>query len=82
MNNREEIRSYILEVLQKKSTISTLDNVDELNYVKDGYIDSLGVIQFVMELEEKYGIEFSDEELASDEIKVVGKLVDMILGKL
>jgi len=54
----------------------------ELNYVDSGYIDSLGLIQFIATLEDEFNIAFTDEELASSDIKVVGKLVDIISRKL
>ena len=50
----------------------------ELNYIESGYIDSLGFVQFVALIEEEFDIVFSDEELDSPDMKVVGKLVALI----
>ena len=53
-------------------------DVMELNYIESGYIDSLGFVQFVALIEEEFDIVFSDEELDSPDMKVVGKLVALI----
>ena len=53
-----------------------------LNYMEEGYVDSLGLIQFVTMIEDEFGITFSDDDLASPDIKVVGKMAELVISKM
>lgn len=74
----EEIKEFIVDYIQREYTLPADMDVMELNYIESGYIDSLGFVQFVALIEEEFDIIFSDEELDSPDMKVVGKLVALI----
>ena len=74
----EEIKEFIVDYIQREYTLPADTDVMELNYIESGYIDSLGFVQFVALIEEEFDIVFSDEELESPDMKVVGKLVALI----
>ncbi len=76
-----EIREFILERLQREYTFKS-EEVDEINYMDEGYMDSLGVVQFIAELEDRYQIEFTDEELFSPSFRVVGRLIALVESKV
>lgn len=77
-----QIKEFILEELQKNYDINTDLDWEELNFVEEGYITSLGLIQFVVELEEQFNIRFTDEEIMSKEFQIVGRLVKLVEKKL
>ncbi|MBU5253542.1 acyl carrier protein [Lysinibacillus capsici] len=77
-----DIREYVLTSLQEKHEIEKHENLDELNYVEEGYVDSFGLVQFVFDLEEQFNITFSDEEMMSKDFQIVGKLIQLIEDKL
>lgn len=77
-----EVRDIVIRELQKKTEIENVDNIDNINYIEDGYIDSLGIIQFIVTLEETFDIEFTNEEVDSDEFKRVGDLIKIIERKI
>ena len=52
----------------------------EANFADDLDADSLDVVELVMALEEEFGIEVPEEDLA--DVKTVGQAFDMIVGKL
>ena len=74
----EEIKDFFVDYIQREYTLPADTDVMELNYIESGYIDSLGFVQFVALIEEEFDIVFSDEELDSPDMKVVGKLVALI----
>ena len=74
----EEIKEFIVDYIQREYTLPADMDVMELNYIESGYIGSLGFVQFVALIEEEFDIVFSDEELDSPDMKVVGKLVALI----
>lgn len=68
----------------KKVTVEELgvkgeEVVESASFTEDLGADSLDVVEFVMALEDEFGIEIPDEEVG--EIKTVGNAVDYITKK-
>lgn len=87
MNERKEdakmdVKEYVLSLLQKKYTIDKNVDIETFNYVESGFVDSLGILQFIGELEDAFGIEFADEELICPEFKTVGGVIEIIKKKV
>lgn len=78
----KDVKAFVTEYIQREYTIPQDIDILTLNYVESGYVDSLGLIQFITTIEDEFSIEFTDEELDSTEIKVVGKLIEMIENKM
>lgn len=76
------VKDFIIDYIQREYTIADDIDVLKLNYVKEGYIDSIGMIQFIAIIEDEYNITFSEEELLSEELKTVGSLIELILSKM
>ena len=78
----ERVKDFIIDYIQREYTVSEDSDIMNLNYVEEGYIDSLGLIQFIAVIEDEFGIEFSDDDLASDDVKIVGKMIELITSKM
>lgn len=78
----ERVKDFIIDYIQREYTVSNDTDIMNLNYVEEGYIDSLGLIQFIAVIEDEFGIEFSDDDLASDDVKIVGKMISLITSKM
>lgn len=76
------IESFIIEYIQREYTVDENINILELNYVESGYVDSMGLIQFIATIEDEFQIEFSDDDLNNPDIKIVGKLAELIESKM
>lgn len=79
MNN---VKEFVTEYIQREYTVADDIDIMTLNYVESGYVDSMGLIQFIATIEDEFSIEFEDEELENPEIKVVGKLIELIERKM
>ena len=77
-----KIRQFILDNIQTEYTIPAETDIETLNYVEEGYVDSMAMMRFVIELEDEFGIEFTDEELEDPAFKLVGALEKMIENKM
>lgn len=77
-----DIKKFVTEYIQREYTVADDVDIMTLNYIEAGYIDSMGLLQFIATLEDEFGITFSDEEMSSPDIKVVGSLVAMIEKKV
>ena len=79
---RDEIKEFVLDYIQNEYDLPADADTDSFNFLEGGYIDSVGMVSFVMELEDEFGITFDDSELTSPEFGVVGSLVEMIEKKI
>ncbi|MBQ3014427.1 MAG: acyl carrier protein [Clostridia bacterium] len=78
----QDVKSFVLDYIQREYTVPAEVDILALNYIESGYVDSLGLIQFIATIEDEFEIAFSDEELEDDDIKIVGKLISMIEKKI
>lgn len=76
------VKDFIIDYIQREYTVPNDVDIINLNFVEQGYVDSLGLVQFVYTLEDEFGVTFSDEELQSPDIKVVGKLIAIVETKM
>jgi acyl carrier protein len=71
-NIEETIRTFIAE------KILFSDNgygyADEASFLEEGIVDSMGIMELVMFVEETFGITVEDEELVPDNFDSVSKL--------
>ncbi len=68
----EEIRDSIASQLN----IPAENITPETRFVEDLKADSLDLVELVMDLEDRYGVEIPDEQLA--EVKTVGQIIELI----
>lgn len=74
---RELVHAYV----QKKDRLPAVFDADTFDYLDQGYVDSIGVIQFMGLLEERFNISFDDADLESPEFRTLGGLVRLVLRK-
>ena len=80
----EEIYQYVISLLQEKAPLPSdvKDDLMSLRFLDHGYIDSIGIMEFILKLEEKFAVRFSPEDTESDEFRYVEGLVKMVEGKM
>lgn len=77
-----EIKNYIVHYIEQNGNLPPDLAADDFNFLTSGYIDSLSLFEFIVNLEEKFDINFSDEEISAPEFETVGGLTQMIQRKL
>lgn len=75
------MKDFIVEYLQREYTLPDGIDIDSFNYVESGYVDSLGLIQFIATIEDEFGIEFTDEDLQNPKLKTIGGLIEIIQAR-
>lgn len=78
----EKIRQTILDFVEREYKFPENVDYDTFDFVEKGFVDSMGMVQFVAILEDEFDIEFSAEELLSNDFKTVGGLEKMIQKKV
>lgn len=66
----------VLEKFKKKLNIEA---VDESKTLKDYGLDSLDMVELILELEDEYKIKFTDEEMTS--LQTIGDLISAVHKK-
>ena len=79
---KETIKQFIIDELERKQAIPPSINIDEYRFLDVGHIDSLGTMKFIITIEDKFDIELSQEDIASEEFRTVGGLVSMVERRL
>ena len=72
------IRDELIELVKENLDID-VEEVDFDKAIPDYDIDSIDMLDFIMAIEDKYDIEFSDDEL--DEIEKFSDVVSLIESK-
>lgn len=74
-----QIRSYILENFLYTSDVSKLRNDD--SFLEEGILDSTGILELLMFVEETFGVQVDDEEVIPENFDSVDRLMRYILLK-
>ena len=75
---KEKISAFILDYFVKDSDL-VLD--DDTSFLEKGIIDSTGVMELVLFIEETFGVRLEDEEIIPDNFDSINKLVKYIQSK-
>jgi acyl carrier protein len=75
MNTKAILKNYIEDQLMKGSMSGVDDNE---NLLVSGIIDSLGVLQLISFIEERFNIEVPDEDVTIDNFQSVQSISDYL----
>ena len=76
-----DIKECILELIQKNKSLPLGTDFETFEYMDNGFLDSLGVLQFIMALEEEFSIKFTDTEFESPSFRTLGGLLSILAVK-
>ncbi len=75
------VLEYVSSLIQKKGKFPANCNIAEFNYIDSGYVDSIAIIKFILDIEAKFDIEISEDDMVSQKFRTVGGLVGLIVSK-
>jgi acyl carrier protein len=78
--DRGEISTRMKQLLVSELGLDESKINDGANFEEDLEVDSLGVVELLMALEDEFGVKIPDEDAES--IHTVGQAVDLVHGKL
>lgn len=78
----KDVRKTILEFVEREYRLPENIDYETFDIMKNGYVDSMGLVQFVAILEDDFDIEFSADELLSSSFKTIGGLERIIKAKM
>ena len=77
---RSDIESRMKALLVSELGLDEDKITTDAHFEEDLEVDSLGVVELLMALEDEFGVEIPDEE--AEEIATVGQAVDVVIAKL
>ena len=79
METREEIKNYIAETFLFSDDGFNMS--DDVSFLDEGIIDSMGVLELIMFVEETFGISVEDDDIKPENFDSVNKLYEYIHRK-
>ena len=79
MNTAEQIRSFLAENFMLSSDGFTL--VDDASLLEAGVVDSTGILELTMFVEDTFGVEVADQEIVPENFDTVNAIVDYVASK-
>jgi acyl carrier protein len=79
MNTKEQIRRYLAQNFLFSDNGFQLS--DDVSFLEEGIVDSTGVLELVMFVEDTFNVEVPDEEIIPDNFDSVNNLAVYIEGK-
>ena len=77
---RSEIEAKLVDLLVDELGLEREGITMEARFEEDLEVDSLGVVELLMALEDNFDVKIPDEE--AEKITTVGEAVDVVAGKL
>ena len=78
--DRSEVGERLRSTLVSELGLDASKLTDEASFEEDLEVDSLGVVELLMALEDEFDVKIPDEE--AENIQTVGQAIDMVHGKL
>jgi acyl carrier protein len=84
---RKELRTQVEEwltnwfVARTKITRSPPETLRDIDYFEAGWLTSMEVVEFVTEIEQRFGIQFSDRDLQDPRFVTIAGLTELILQR-
>jgi acyl carrier protein len=79
MDTKAAIRRFIADNLMFSSNGFQLD--DDVSFLEEGVVDSLGVMELVVFVEEQFGVQVADEEVTPEYFDSVNRLANYVALK-
>lgn len=77
---RSEIESKLTDLLVEELGLERDKVTSDARFEEDLEVDSLGVVELLMALEDGFGVKIADEE--AEQIATVGQAIDVVETKL
>ena len=80
MADSKPTSEVVLGLIQKRGAVPGASIEDQMVYefLEEEVIDSIGLLEFIMELESQFGIRFEPSHLQSDRFRTLGGIVEII----
>ena len=81
--NIKKIQNTLVKILEKKKKIkeNTLQKKLKYRFLENGHLDSISLINFIINIEEEFEIKFSSKDTESEKFRTLDGISKIILKK-
>tara|TARA_B100001063_G_C16267964_1_gene313107 strand:- start:221 stop:472 length:252 start_codon:yes stop_codon:yes gene_type:complete len=79
---KKNIEKKVIQILNKRKKIKKNTNYKKYYYLDNGHIDSIEIMNFVLELEKVFKIKLNNKDIISREFRSINGLISVIHKKL
>lgn len=78
------VQEWVINWFEKKAKKSRDEILENLNagYLEEAYIDSMEFIELIGEVEDHFGIQFSDDDFLDEKILTISGLINKIESEM
>lgn len=81
--NRDEIMNKLVEILKKSDYYflqNALENItEESKIIEELSMDSIQIMEFLVDIEEKFGLRFDFNEFDANSIESIGEIINIVM---
>jgi acyl carrier protein len=74
-----KLEERVIKIIMEQLDVTKEECVPEASFIDDLGADSLDLVELIMEMEENFGVQISDEEL--EKIRTVKDVIDFLKSK-
>ena len=74
--SKQTVRDFLLSFIQRNHILPK--EVDSVDLLAEGYIDSMAIIRLVIELESVFDVRIDEEDIASGAFKTIEGIVTLV----
>ena len=77
------IQKKLIKILEKKKKLNVKSFKEKIScrFLEKGYLDSIGIINFIISIEEEFNIKFSSKDTESEKFRTLNGISKIILKK-
>ena len=77
-----DIEREVREFISENFILDADELADDASLTQSGVLDSMGVLELIMFLEEKFGLQVPDEEALPENLDSIDRIVRYVSGRL
>ena len=79
---RAQVQDWLTNWFVARAKIgSGPETLSHIDYFEEGWLTSMEVVEFVTEIEQRFGMQFSDRDLQDPRFVTIAGLTDLILAR-
>lgn len=80
--DENQVRGKIYNIVVNSDALFGGNSIEYDNKLIEFGLDSIGVIDIIVSLEEEFGFEFDVNELVLDNFSTINNIIDLVINKL
>jgi acyl carrier protein len=80
---KQEVSNWVVEWFSSRGKVRCeAREALQIDYLQSGLLSSLEIVEFVAELEDRFGVQFSEEEMQDPRFSTIGGIAQLVIAGL